>query len=124
MAAARQVLAAEMDALAANADDAEAMFARYGAALKAMAAEVLYIPSKARYGRASLHSKQDAIDAAEHEHKTLCEQMQKGVKKALKMEKKLLIALGGYAVRKKSGGTRGEGLPEAEENCHVRASVF
>lgn len=99
---ARAVLAAEMETLASEAGDATAqqeVLQRYSQLLSTMSDDVLYVPSKSRYGRASLHSQQDAIVAAEHEHTQLRDHMGHGLKKALKLEKKLTIVLGGYSVR-------------------------
>lgn len=100
---ARNLLRAEMRLVgreqAGDEEEQEEQLAQYGELLASMSDEVLYLPDKRRYGRTSLHSKQDAINSAEHEHKMLREHMGRGVKKALKLEKKLTVVLGGYAVR-------------------------
>ena len=117
MSKARNLLRAEMRLVgreqAGDEEEQEEQFAQYGQLLESMSEEVLYLPEKKRYGRASLHSKQDAIAAAEHEHRMLREHMGKGLKKALKLEKKLTIVLGGYSVRE-GGGRGGEGGREGE----------
>lgn len=98
LANAKQLLQAEMEALAAESDDREATFGAFSEALETIGSQIVYVPSKKAYGRASLQNKAELRAAAEHEHKTLREHMAAGVKKALKLEKKLTVVLGGYAV--------------------------
>lgn len=87
-----------MDAILEEVDDSDDAMRAYSEALEAMRSQVVYVPSKNAYGRASLYSKEDLIASAEHDHKALLEHMSKGVKKAVKLEKKLVVVLGGYAV--------------------------
>ena len=98
MQAARKVLRKEIEELADGVDNIESEYLAYSDALDRIRSQVVYIPSKNAYARASLQSQADLLAAAEYEHNMLRDHMGKGVKKAVKLEKKLVVVLGGYAV--------------------------
>lgn len=61
--------------------------------------EVIYISSKKRYGRASGAGRRDKILAIQAEFNSIRDQMTKGLKKAIKAEKKQMKLTGGYKAR-------------------------
>eukprot|EP00050_Salpingoeca_kvevrii_P013120 m.26874 g.26874 ORF g.26874 m.26874 type:complete len:768 (+) comp4683_c0_seq1:2177-4480(+) len=93
--AAKALLQSEMDAVRADAghEDPEGEFERvWEENLK----EIIYIPSKKRFGRASLHTTKDKLESLEHEMQQLSVQMANDAKRANKMEKKLKTLTMGY----------------------------
>ena len=61
--------------------------------------ELFYVPSQKKYGRVSLHKKKERLDNYEQDVQNVREQMTKEFKKAAKLEKKLVVLLGGYQKR-------------------------
>ncbi|EGD78233.1 Cdc5l protein [Salpingoeca rosetta] len=121
MAAARAALDEEIAAVRkekhGDAATDESIADEYMQSWQRMHEDVTFVAGKKRYGRTSLCSKQDLVDTRELEHKRLVGFMTKDFKKAAKMEKKLLIALGGYQKRaaaiRKSIAALGEQLEQA-----------
>ena len=98
IAAARELLAAESAAVAAAAG-IEDLATRHAESWLAVRDDIMFVPSKGRYGRVSLHTKKDVVEEAEQEYSRLRAAMTKDFKKGVKLEKKLKLALGGYQVR-------------------------
>lgn len=66
IAAARAMLAAEQEVVAAAAGVKD-LPARHASSWAAARDDIVFVPSKGRFGRVSLHSKKDLVDAAEQE---------------------------------------------------------
>ncbi len=62
-------------------------------------AEIIYVPSKQKYGRASLYGNKERLESLEQQFNTLRSHMGVDAKSAAKLEKKASVLLGGYMQR-------------------------
>jgi len=96
--AAKEALAVEMEALREQLGDAD-LNDKYLAAMDAAQDEVMYVPSKKKFGRASVASKDDKLKLLESQLESTINAMKKDLKKTLKLEKKQKKLTTGYAMR-------------------------
>jgi pre-mRNA-splicing factor CDC5/CEF1 len=94
---AKEALAAEMEALRVQLGDAD-LDAKYLRAMDEAQEEVMYVPSKKKFGRASVASKDDKLKLLESQLEATIEAMKKDLKKTLKLEKKQRKLTAGYAI--------------------------
>jgi len=65
-------------------------------------AELVYLPSQQKFGRAATSSKQDRIDGLRQQWENLRAMMEREAKRAMKLEQKMQVLLGGYEKRSDS----------------------
>ncbi|QQP51962.1 Uncharacterized protein FKW44_013462, partial [Caligus rogercresseyi] len=86
--------------------------------------QVLYLPSQARYNRATLASKKDRIESHEKRLEQNRAHMCKEAKRAGKIEKKLKILTGGYQSRAQAQIKQIHDLEDQIEQSRLEMSTF
>ncbi|KAI0237412.1 Cell division cycle 5-like protein [Lamellibrachia satsuma] len=121
---AQALLETEMDYVRQKMGHGELSLESYTQVWEECYAQVLYLPSQARYTRANLASKKERIESLEKRLENNRSHMTKEAKRAAKLEKKLKVLLGGYQSRAQGLVKQVQDMYEQVEQTYVEYKTF
>lgn len=124
LAAAREVLQAEMDVVKKGMGHGDLSLEAYCQVWDECLAQVLFLPAQNRYTRANLASKKDRIESLDKRLEQNRGHMTREAKRAAKVEKKLRVLLGGYQSRGQALIKQIQELAEQIEQTHLELKTF
>ena len=124
MDAARELLAAEMDAVKKAMAHGELQLEVYTKVWDECYGQLLFLPNQQRFTRSALASKKDRIESVEKRLEINRNHMMEDAKKAQRLEKKLKVLLGGYQSRAIALSKQVQDLHEQLMQCRIESETF